>query len=301
MILVAGATGVLGSEIVRRLRAGGHSVRALVRATSAPDKVAQLERLGVEIVRGDLKDRQSLDAAVQGADSVISTVTTILTSQPGDSFADTDGAGSMQLIDAARAAGTKHFVFVSFDTSRVPDSPLTSAKRDVEQHLQRSGMTYTILQPALFMESWLGPYLFADPVSATAKVYGSGTEGIRYVAVADVAEMAVRALSVPAARDATIRFGGPEPISQRDAVRLFEEEYRKPFTVTDIPEHALELRWNGANDPFEKTFAALMLGVARGLGCDVEVPGKEFGLHLTAPREFVHRSATAEAAVPSIR
>ena len=296
MILVAGATGVLGSEIVRRLRARGQPVRALVRKTSAPDKVARLEQMGVETVRGDLKDRASLDAAARDVDTVISTVTTILTSQPGDSIAETDEAGSKNLIDAAKAAGATQFVFVSFDTSRVPDSPLTAAKRDVENHLRRSGLTYTILQPSLFMESWLGPFLFADPASGTAKVYGSGSDGIRYVAVADVAEVAVRALSAPAARNATIPFGGPEAISQRDAVRLFEEEYGKPFAVTDIPEQALEAQWRAAKDPFEKTFAALMLGVARGLGGDVEVPAKELGFKMTPVREFVHRAASAESA-----
>ncbi len=297
MILVAGATGVLGSEIVRRLRQHGRPVRALVRPTSAAEKVSTLEQLGAETVRGDLKDRASLDAATRGASAVISTVTTILTSQPGDSFDATDGAGTRNLIDAAEAAGVSHVVFVSFDTSRVPDSPLTAAKRDAESHLKRSGLTYTILQPGLFMESWLGPVLFADPKAGTAKVYGAGTEGIRYIAVGDVAEVAVRALTVPAARNATIPFGGPDPLSQRDAVRLFEQECRKPFAVTDVPEQALEAQWQSARDPFEKTFAALMLGVARGLGADVDVPSPELAPKLTPPREFIHRSA-APGSVP---
>jgi uncharacterized protein YbjT (DUF2867 family) len=291
MILVAGATGVLGSEIVRRLRAEGHPVRALVRNTSASDKIARLEEMGATIAHGDLKDRASLDAATRGVDAVISTVTTILTSQPGDSFAATDGAGTKNLIDAAAGAGASRFVFVSFDTDHVPDSPLTGAKREVEDHLRRSGLAYTILQPSLFMESWLGPFLFADPSAATAKVYGLGTSGIRYVAVADVAEMAVRSLRVPGARNATIPFGGPDAISQRDAVRIFEEEFGKPFAVTALPEDALEGQWRAAQDPFQKTFAALMLGVARGLGSTVDVPAREFGLIMTQPREFVRRMA----------
>lgn len=293
MILVAGATGVLGSEIVKRLRAQGRPVRALVRTTSATEKVQRLRELGAEIARGDLKDRESLDAAVQGVQAVISTVTTILTAQPGDSFSATDGAGTINLIDAARSANVEHFVFVSFDTSKVPDSPLTAAKRDVEQHLQQSGMTYTILQPGLFMESWLGPFLFADPSTGTAKVYGAGDRGIRYVAVGDVAEVAVRALTVPVARNATIPFGGPEPISQREAVRLFEREFGKPFSVTELPEEALEAQWREAKDPFQKTFSALMLGVARGLGTDADAPPRDFGVTLTPAREFVHRSASA--------
>ena len=299
MILVAGSTGVLGSEIVRRLRAEGRPVRALVRSTSAADRVAQLEHRGAEIVRGDLKDRRSLDAAMRGVEAVITTVTTILTSQPGDSFGETDEAGNKNLVDAAKAAGVKHFVFVSFDTSRVPDSPLTAAKREVEEHLKRSGLTFTILQPGLFMESWLGPFLFADPAAGTAKVYGPGTSGIRYVAVADVAAMAVRALTTPDARNATITFGGPEPVSQREAVRIFEEAYGRPFAVTEIPEETLESQWRAATDPYQKTFAALMLAVARGLGTDADPPPSNFNLKLTSVRDFVRRSAGASAAEPT--
>jgi hypothetical protein len=100
---------------------------------------------------------------------------------------------------------------------------------------------------------------------------------------------------VPAARNATIAFGGPEPVSQRDAVRIFEEECGKPFTVTDIPQQALESQWSTAGDPFQKTFAALMLGVARGLGSDVREPPTEFGLSMTRPREFVQRAAKRAA------
>jgi uncharacterized protein YbjT (DUF2867 family) len=163
LVLVAGATGVLGSEIVQRLRGRGHAVRALVRATSAPEKVSHLEQMGATTMQGDLKDPASLAAACKGVEAVISTVSTILTAQPGDSFAATDGAGTVNLVDAALAARARHFVFVSFDTSVVPESPLTRAKQEAEDHLTRSGLTYSILHPSLFMESWLGPMLFADP------------------------------------------------------------------------------------------------------------------------------------------
>jgi len=183
MILVAGATGVLGSEIVRRLVARGEDVRAMVRATSSPEKVEALQQAGVEIVRADLKDPQTLAAACAGVSAVISTVTTILTSQPGDSFEATDDQGNRSLIDAAKNAGASKFVFISFDTSQTPDAPLPRAKHHVEEHLKQSGLDFTILQPGLFQEIWLGPMLFADTVAGTAKVYGKGTEGIRYIAV----------------------------------------------------------------------------------------------------------------------
>jgi uncharacterized protein YbjT (DUF2867 family) len=293
MILVAGSTGVLGSEIVRRLIGRGESVRAMVRTTSVPEKVEQLKKAGAEIVRADLKEPQTLVAACTGANAVISTVTTILTSQPGDSFEATDGEGNKSLIDAAKKAGVRKFIFVSFDTTSTPDNPLTNAKRSVEEHLKGSGLDYTILHPAPFCEIWFGPMLFADPVAGTAKVYGKGAAKIRYVAVPDVAEFAVQSLASPAARNATVPVGGPDEISQRDAVRIFEEAYGREFSVTEVPEAALEAQWSAAQNPFDRTFAGLMLGLARGLGSGVRPPFEDFPMHMTSPREYVRRMASA--------
>lgn len=291
MILVAGSTGVLGSEIVRRLIARGEDVRAMVRVTSAVEKIEQLKRAGAEIVQADFKAPETLLAACTGASAVISTVTTILTSQPGDSFEATDRDGTKSLIDAAKKGGVRKFVFVSFDTAVAVECPLSNAKKAVEEHLRRSGLDYTVLQPALFCESWLGPMLFADIAAGTAKVYGKGVDKIRYVTVGDVAEFAVQSLTNPAARNATIPVGGPDEISQRDAVRIFEEAYGKKFDVIEVPEAALEAQWTAAQNPFEKTFAGLMLSVARGLGSAIRPPFEAFPMQLTSPREYVRRMA----------
>src|SRR5687768_7990933 len=263
MILVAGATGRLGTEIIRRLRAKGETVRALTRTTSAPEKVATLEELGAEIVRGNLRDRASLDSAVKGAGTVISTVSTIGTAKEGDSFDDTDAAGTISLIEAAKSAGVKRFIFVSFDATHFPETPLTGAKKRVEDHLRQGGIDYTILRPSPFMESWLGPHLFGDPASGHVKIFGQGEGKVPYVSLYDVAEVAVRSMSAPSARNATIPFTGPEGISQRDAVRQFEEAFSRPLTVTAVPAEALESQWQSSENPFEKTFAGLMLGIAR--------------------------------------
>ncbi len=285
MVVVAGSTGVLGFEICRRLRDRGQSVRALVRASSDAERVGALRALGCDVVTGDLKDRASLDAACAGAHAVISTVSAITTAKEGDSFAVTDAAGNINLIDAAAAAQVNQLIFVSFDTNGMPDAPIVDAKRDVEEHLKRSGLVYTTLHPALFMESWLGPMLFADTAAGTARVYGNGDASLRYVAVADVAELAVRCLDHPAARNTVIAFGGPEALTQREALARFEEVFEKPFTVIEVPEEALEAQWMAAPDPFSRSFAALMLGVSRGAvaGCELS---EEFPIRLTTVREF---------------
>jgi NADH dehydrogenase len=289
MVVVAGSTGVLGFEICRRLRERGHPVRALVRVTSNPDKVTALRTLGCEIAVGDLRDRGSVDAACAGADIVISTVTAITTAQPGESFVTTDAAGNINLIDAAAAAGVRQFIFVSFDTDGFPDAPLVEAKRAVEEHLKRSGMVYTILQPALFMESWLGPMLFADTSAATARVYGNRDVRFRYVAVGDVAEVAVQCVGHPHARNAVIPLGGPEALTQREAVTYFEKAFATPFTVTEVPEAALEAQWKSAPDPFARSFSALMLGVARGCAPGREVSAEQFPIRLTSVGDYALR------------
>ena len=295
MTLVAGATGVLGSEIVRNLLARGEKVRAMTRATSKPETVSALRNAGAEIVVADVKDPATLADACKGIDSVISTITSVTTAQPGDSFEVTDGQGSKSLIDAAKKAGAKKFVFVSFGADCAPDAPLPRAKRSVEEHLKKSGLDYTILHPSLFCESWLGPMMFADPVAGTARIYGSGTKKMRYVAVADVAELAVQSLSRPAASNATIPFGGPEEISQRDALKMFEDTFKKTFEVTEIPEEALEAQWRTAQDQLEKSFAALMLGVARGFDAGIEPPFDQFPMRMHSPREYVEQLAESVA------
>lgn len=290
MFLVAGSTGNLGSEIVRLLRDRGESVRGLVRTTSAPGKVARLGKMGAETVIGDLKDRASLDSACRGVKTVISTVSIIATAQPGDSFADTDAAGTISLIDAAEAAGAEHFVFISFDAERFPDTPLTEAKLSVEKHLKSSRIAYTILKPSPFMEAWLGPMLFGDLSAGEVKIYGAGNGKVPYISAADVAQIAVHAATTPSARNQTFIVSGPEGITQRGVVKIFEEVVGKPLTVTEVPEQALEAQWSSTENPFEKTFSGLMLGLARldepAKGADDLIPTPK-----TTIREFAQRRA----------
>ena len=290
MILVAGSTGSLGTEIVRLLRERGESVRGLVRSTSAPEKIARLKELGAETVVGDLKNRASLDAACKGVSTVISTVTIITTAQPGDSFGDTDEAGTIALIDAAAAAGADHFIYISFDIEHFPSTPLTDAKRRVEEHLQSGVIDYTILKPPLFMEVWLGPHIFGDLASGEVKVYGAGKGHVPYISTHDVAQIAVNAVGSPAARNQTIRFIGPDLLTQREVVEEFEAVIGKPLIVTEVPEQVLETQWQNAQNPFEKTFAGLMLGVSRLDQREVE-RDQHLPRQMTTIHEFAERRA----------
>src|SRR5688572_4871808 len=110
MILVVGATGLLGGEICRSLAARGKPFRALVRPTSDKTKIAQFQSLGAEIASGDLKDHSSLEAACKGVSAVISTASSTLSRQEGDSIKTVDLDGQLGLIDAAKAADRKSVV-----------------------------------------------------------------------------------------------------------------------------------------------------------------------------------------------
>ena len=102
MILVAGASGLLGAEICQRLRARGMVVRALVRQTANSARLEALRGAGVNLCWGDLRDAGSLRDACYGADVVISTASSTLSRRDGDSIESVDRQGQLSLIAAAR-------------------------------------------------------------------------------------------------------------------------------------------------------------------------------------------------------
>lgn len=292
MNLVVGATGMLGGEICRLLGERGTRVRALVRGTSSPDKAARLKGLGAELVRGDLKDHISVNAACRGASAVISTASSTLSRQEGDSIETVDRQGQLALIDAAAAASVRHFIFISFPKVDV-EFPLQSAKRAVEESLRRSGMTYTILQPTFFVEVWLSPALGFDLVNGKAQVYGAGENKISWISFQDVAKFAVAALDNPQAKNAVLRLGGPDALSPLEVVRLAEQTTGKKFTVQHVPEDALRSQHGAATDPLQQSFAALMLYYARGDVIDMKGTLRAFSRQrLRSVRDYLEASAS---------
>lgn len=290
MNLVVGATGTLGSEICRLLAATHKPVRALVRKTSAPEKVAMLERLGAEIVYGDMKDSTSLDAACRGARAVISTASSTLSRQEGDSIETVDETGQIKLVDAAERAGVEHFVLISFPHITV-EFPLQSAKRAAEERLRRGQMKYTILQPTFFAEVWLSPALGFDPAHATAQIYGAGQNRISWISFQDVAKFAVAALDNATAANAVIKLGGPEALSPVEVVKLAEQTFGKKINVQHVPEDALRAQFGSATDSLQKSFAGLMLSYAAGETIDMAETLRAFpNQRLKSVREHLQAS-----------
>ena len=97
MILVVGATGLVGNEICCKLARRGERVRGLVRATSSPERIETLRSCGVEICVGDLKDSDTINTLCKGTDAVISTASSTISRQAGDSIESVDAAGESRL------------------------------------------------------------------------------------------------------------------------------------------------------------------------------------------------------------
>jgi NADH dehydrogenase len=287
MILVAGATGYLGTEICRLLRERDADVRALVRRTSGPEKVDRLRSLGVELVTGDLKDPRSLDAACQGIDTVISTASSTLSRQPDDSIQRVDHDGQIALMDAAVANGVERYVFISIAGTLDLECALQSAKRAVERALRESGMTYTILRPSFFIEVWLSPALGFDVEQGTARIFGTGDQRMRWISLADVARFAVACIDHPAARNAVFELGG-EAVSPNELVREVERRTGRAMSVERIPADALRAQRAQATDPMDHTFATFMLGYAQGDDMDVG-PAETLDVSIRSVRELFPR------------
>lgn len=221
MKLVVGATGQLGGLITRQLLQHDTDVRVLVRPNSTYQPLVDA---GARPVFGDLRNRASLDAAVQGVDVVITTANAVAGTGP-DTIESVDLRGNRDLIDAARGAGVGHFIFTSALGS-TPDSPVPfmRAKGLAEEHLRASGMPFTILAPNLFMEVWIGAIVgLAVADGRPVTLVGEGRRKHSMISMADVAQFAVACVGHPAATNRYVALGGPRALSWRDVVAIYEE------------------------------------------------------------------------------
>jgi NADH dehydrogenase len=243
MILVCGATGDLGGRIARLLVGEGRRVRALVRPTT---DATGLQNDGIEVIRGDLRDPASLDAAMAGVDTVVTTANAIgrlLAGAKDLTISAVDGEGNKHLIRAAARAGVGRFVLVSAaglneDLARL--SPLMAAKWAAERELRSTSMQIVLVRPDMFQEVWLAPMTGIDPAAGTALIYGRGELPHRYVAIDDVARLCAH-LAVVADPPQVVEFGGPEELSRMQVVAAFEAATGKALKVRHVPDAAMSI------------------------------------------------------------
>jgi uncharacterized protein YbjT (DUF2867 family) len=291
MILVVGATGLVGSEICYALACKGIPFRALVRRTSNPARLERLKNYGGILAQGDLRDVRSLQAVCLGVEAVICTASAVPFSyQPGvNDLQKVDLEGVENLIDIARAEAARQFIYISCKASCPVDSPLLRFKRSVEQHLLESGLPFSILRPGYLMEIWFSPAVGFDAVCGKATIYGTGDRPIAWISLKDVAQFAVESLENAAARNGVLEISGPELLSPHQAVTLFEKATGKTFVVSHIPPEVLQARYDHATDPMQKSITGLMLGYSEGDPMEVSAIHETFTIRLTPLKEYFDR------------
>jgi uncharacterized protein YbjT (DUF2867 family) len=287
MILVVGATGNLGGIVTRALLARGTPVRILARG---PSNYRSLEDAGAQVVLGDLKQRDSLDAACQGVDTLITTANSA--ARGGEDTVQTvDLEGNRHLIDAAKAAGVRQFIFVSVLAADANSPvPFLQAKGATEDRLRESGIPYTILAPNGYMEMVIQgivgmPAMMGRPVT----IVGTGHRKHSFISVADVAAFMLAAIDHPAAINQKLVLGGPEAISFRDAVATYEQ----------VLGHQIQISSVAPGEPvpgLPPMIAQLLAGLdTYDSPIDMTETARTFGVQLTS-LEQVARRATAPAA-----
>jgi NADH dehydrogenase len=291
MILVVGSTGFVGQRVVRRLASEGKKVRALVRPGADVSRTSPIRVDGVSFVEGDLKDPGTLRPACEGASTVVSTASATISRGAGDTIDSVDRDGQLALVEAARAAGVRHFIYLSFSGNMDIPSPLRDAKRAVERRIQESGMAYTIVRPSIFMEVWLSPHAGFDPVGGHVRIFGTGDAPISVISASDVAEYVAACVDNPAVYDQIIELGGPEALPANSIVAMFERALGRTVERQYVPEAALEQQLAAADDPLQKTLAALALGVARGDAIDPGPALEKARVALTPVSAYVKRIA----------
>lgn len=197
MILVAGGTGRLGSLVAMDLVKKGEEVRILTRD---PSRAVHLAGKGIDVVRGDVRDRPTLTEAFRGVSVVVSAI---------QGFAGTgkvtpesvDHRGNVALIDAAAAAGADVVMLSVIGAAADHPMELFRAKHSAEEHLRSSGVPWTIVRASAFLETW--SQIMVKPV-----VFGRGENPINFVSVRDVAAVVARAVLDPSMRGEVLEVGG---------------------------------------------------------------------------------------------
>ncbi|MEU2103426.1 NAD(P)H-binding protein [Nocardia sp. NPDC019255] len=220
MIVITGATGTIGSEIIRQLSERGTAIRAVTRDPDRADVPA-----GVEVARGDYTDVASMAKAMAGAEAAF--IVGVL----GPEYAELDRA----LIATARDAGVGRIVKLSaIGTGDTGLGRVGTWHMPGEQAARESGVDWTILRPSSFASntlSWAAAIRAGQPVPNTT---GDAAQGV--VDPRDVAAVAVEALVSADHAGRIYTLTGPELLTTHDLAATLATVTGRPVDVTDIPE-----------------------------------------------------------------
>jgi uncharacterized protein YbjT (DUF2867 family) len=234
-VLVAGGTGRLGTLVVHALAARGATVHVLTRD---PARALHLAADRVNVVTGDVREPNSIAAATDGVDVVVSAVHGF--AGPGHgSPASVDRDGNARLIDAARTNGAD-FVLLSV-VGAASDSPfeLFRMKFHAETYLAASGVSGTVVRATAFTELWIELLRQTAGRSNRPLVFGRGNNPINFVSVVDVARLVERVVNDPSTRGRTFEIGGPQNLTLDQLARDVAAALDHPGKPRHVPRVAL--------------------------------------------------------------
>ncbi len=223
MILITGATGTVGRQLVAELVTGGAGVRALSRTPAQAGLPA-----GVEVVAGDLGRPETLGAALEGVEQVF-----LLSGGPEGPSHDTN------LIGAAKQAGVAHVVTLSvLGAGHGADDPITRWHLAGERAVAASGMAWTVLRPGAFMSNAL---MWAPTIKTQDAIYAPFAQAkTAAIDPADIAAVAARALTEPGHENKTYPLTGPELLCSADQVETLSAALGRPLRLVDVPPEAAQ-------------------------------------------------------------
>lgn len=226
MILVTGATGSNGAELLRLLSSRGVPARAMVRSADKSGAIGGLP--GIEIVAGDFDDTASLDRVLHGIKRAF-----LLTNST-----DRAEAQQMAFVAAAKQAGVRHIVKLSqFAADEASPVRFLRYHAAVERAIRETGMDYTFLRPNLFMQGLLG---FAPTIKAKGRFYAAiGDAKVSVVDVRDNAAAAAASLTVEGHAGKTYTLTGPEALSHAGMAAELSEVLGRTVTFVDVPPEAM--------------------------------------------------------------
>ena len=238
-LLIVGGTGTLGRQVVLQALTKGYQVRCLVRNLR---KANFLKEWGVELVYGDLTVPETIPPCLRGITAVIDASTT----RPYD-LATTkkiDWDGKLALIDAAKVAKVKHFVFCSaLNAEEFSEIPLMEMKKGVENYLKKSKIPYTIFRLTGFYQGLIEQY--AIPILEDLPIWITNENTcISYMDTQDIAKFCVRSLQLPKTWNQTFLLGGPKGWLSSEIIKLCEQLVGKSAQVKQIPMAILKLSSN---------------------------------------------------------
>jgi uncharacterized protein YbjT (DUF2867 family) len=218
-VFLTGATGFVGRNMLKRLLAEGHSVRALVRE---PEKASALKEERVELTAGDVAEGAGLDQGMQGCDAAIHLVG-IIVEKGKNTFERVHHLGTRNVVEAAKRMGLKRLVHMSALGARADGAAeYQTTKWKGEEEVRRSGIPYCILRPSLIFGEGDGFVTQMMDTMRSAPLFrpvpGDGKPKFRPIFIDDVTACFVRALTVEAATNQTVELGGADELTLNEVL-----------------------------------------------------------------------------------